>query len=44
LTFLAPANARSLYLTGDVTAPLWVRLYFGSDLHPFHRRTLLRVV
>jgi hypothetical protein len=44
LTFLAPANARSLYLTGDIAAPLWVRLYFGSDLNPFHRRTLLRVV
>jgi hypothetical protein len=44
LTFLAPANARSLYLTGDIEAPLWVRLYFGSDLNPFHRRTLLRVV
>jgi len=44
VTFLAPANARSLYLTGDVAAPLWVRLYFGSDLNPFHRHTLLRVV
>jgi hypothetical protein len=44
LTFLAPADVRSLYLTGDVGAPLWVRLYFGSDLNPFHRRTLLRVV
>ena len=44
LTFFAPANARSLYLTGDIKAPLWVRLYFGSDLNPFHRRTLLRVV
>ena len=44
LTFLAPANARNLYLTGDIEAPPWVRLYFGSDLNPFHRRTLLRVV
>jgi hypothetical protein len=44
LTFLAPENARNLYLTGDVGAPPWVRLYFGSDLNPFHRRTLLRVV
>jgi hypothetical protein len=44
LTFVAPANARSLYLTGDVAAPPWVALYFGSDLNPFHRRTLLRVV
>jgi hypothetical protein len=44
LTFLAPANERGLYLAGDVTAPPWVSLYFGSDLNPFHRRTLLRVV
>jgi len=44
LSFLAPANARSLYLTGDIVAPPWVYLYFGSDLNPFHRRTLLRVV
>lgn len=44
LSFLAPASARNLYMTGDVKAPLWVRLYFGSDLNPLHRRTLLRVV
>jgi hypothetical protein len=44
LTFVAPASARNLYLTGDLKAPLWVRLYFGSDLNPFHRRTLLCVV
>ncbi len=44
LTFLAPANTRNLYLTGDIAAPPWVRLYFGSDLNPFHRRSLLRVV
>jgi hypothetical protein len=44
LTFLAPADARNLYLTGDVGAPPWVSLYFGSDLNPFHRRTLLRVL
>jgi hypothetical protein len=43
LTFVAPANARELYLSGDITAPPWVRLYFGSDLNPFHRRTLLRI-
>jgi hypothetical protein len=43
-TFLAPANARSLYLTDDLKWPPWVSLYFGSDLNPFHRRTLLRVV
>jgi hypothetical protein len=44
LTFIAPANARRLYLNGDVSAPPWVSLYFGSDLNPFHRRTLLRVL
>lgn len=44
LVFLAPASAEKLYLTGDPTAPFCVRLYFGSDLNPFHRRTLLRVV
>lgn len=44
LTFVAPSNARRLYLTGDVKAPLWVRMYFASDLSPLHRRTLLRVV
>jgi hypothetical protein len=45
LTFYAPADARNLYLTGDTSgAPPWVRLYFGSDLNPFHKRTLLRVV
>lgn len=44
LIFSAPANARHLYLTGDVSAPPWVSLYFGSDLNPFHRRTLLRVL
>jgi len=44
VTFLAPADARNLYLTGDIPALPWVSLYFGSDLNPFHRRTLLRVV
>ena len=34
LTFVAPTKAGSLYLTGDVGAPAWVRLYFGSDLNP----------
>lgn len=43
LAFLAPANAGKLYLTGDIGAPWWVRLYFGSDLNPLHRRTLLRI-
>lgn len=44
LSFVAPAGAKNLYLAGDMQAPLWVRLYFGSDLNPFHRRTLLRVI
>jgi len=44
LTFTAPAGVRHLYLGGDVQAPPWVRLYFGSDLNPLHRRTLLRVL
>ncbi len=44
LTFLAPASARKLYLADDLKWPPWVCLYFGSDLNPFHRRTLLRVV
>lgn len=44
LAFLAPSNARKLYLTGDMSVPLWVRLYLGSDIAPFHRRTLLRVL
>jgi hypothetical protein len=43
LTFLAPANARNLYLTSDYAVMPWVPLYFGSDIAPFHRRTLLRV-
>ena len=44
LSFVAPASVRSLYLTGDMDAPVWVRLYFGSDLNPMHRRTLLKVI
>lgn len=48
LTFLAAADARHLYLTGDgpgVGLPfLWVSLYLGSDTSLFHRRTLLRVL
>lgn len=31
LTFLAPANARKLYLPGDYSVMPWVYLYFGSD-------------
>jgi hypothetical protein len=41
--FLAPANARTLYLNGDYAVMPWVPLYFGSDMSPFHRRTLLRL-
>lgn len=44
LAFVVPAKVRKLYLTGDMSAPLWVRLYLGSDLAPFHRRTLLRIL
>jgi hypothetical protein len=44
LSFVAPANARKLYLTGDHRAMPWVYFYFGSDINPFHRRTLLRVL
>jgi hypothetical protein len=43
LMFLAPANVRKLYLTGDYAVMPWVPLYFGSDKNPFHRRTLLRL-
>jgi hypothetical protein len=47
LTFLAPANARKLYLMGagdgGVMLP-WVYVYFGSDLSLFHKRTRLRVL
>jgi hypothetical protein len=44
VTFLAPANARKLYLTADYSIAPWVPLYLGSDISPFHRRTLLRLV
>lgn len=44
LSFLAPAKAGKLYLTGDQVAMPWVYLYFGSDLNPLHRRTLLRIL
>ena len=44
LSFLAPANARKLYLTGERLEMPWVYLYFGSAVSPFHRRTLLRVL
>jgi len=43
LTFLAPANARQLYLLGHDGGPPWVYLAIGSDLAPFHRRALLRI-
>jgi hypothetical protein len=44
LSFLAPANAVQLYLTGDHVAMPWVYLYPGSDLNPLHRRTLVRIL
>ncbi len=44
LSFLAPAKASKLYLTGEEAAMPWVYLYFGSDLNPLHRRTLLRIL
>jgi hypothetical protein len=46
LAFLAPANARKLYLMGNagqVYLP-WVYLYFGSDVSLFHRPALLRLL
>jgi hypothetical protein len=43
LMFHAPANVRKLYLTGDYAVMPWVPLFFGSDMSPLHRRTLLRL-
>jgi hypothetical protein len=43
VTFLAPANAGKLYLAGGSLVMPWVPFYLGSDIAPFHRRTLLRV-
>jgi hypothetical protein len=43
IRFIAPP-ARKLYLTRDYPVMPWVPLYFGSDISPFHRRTLLRVL
>jgi hypothetical protein len=43
--FLAPLNARKLYLMGDDHNWLpWVYLYFGSDISLFHRPALLRIL
>lgn len=45
--FLAPRNARKLYLAGYADGAglfPWVHLYFGSDISLFHRRTLLRIL
>jgi hypothetical protein len=44
LSFVAPANARKLYLIGDQVAMPWVYLCFGSDISPLHRRALLRIL
>lgn len=43
IRFVAPP-ARRLYLTRDYPVMPWVPVYFGSDISPFHRRTLLRVL
>lgn len=43
IVFRASASPGRFYLTADIPAPFWVRLYLGSDLNPFHRRTLLRL-
>jgi hypothetical protein len=43
VAFLAPANEAKLYLSGDIGALPWERLYLGSDLNPLHRTTLLRI-
>ena len=43
--FLAPANARKLYLMGNDYGWLpWVYLYFGSDFSLFHRPPLVRIL
>lgn len=44
LSFLAPANARELYLFGNDVGPPWAYLAIGGDRAPFHRRALLRVL
>jgi hypothetical protein len=44
LSFVAPANAKKIYLTGEQVSMPWVYLYFGSDLNPLHPKTLLRVL
>jgi len=45
LTFVAAADARQLFLTGDAgPPPFWGKLYFGSDDSLLHKRTLLRVL
>jgi hypothetical protein len=46
LAFLAPLNARKLYLMGNadqVSLP-WVYLYFGSDVVLFHRSALVPIL
>ncbi len=44
LAFLAPANARELYLLGHDLGPPWAYLAIGGDRAPFHRRALLRIL
>ena len=40
--FPRSGDARKLYLTANARAMPWVFLYFGSDINPLHRRTMLR--
>jgi hypothetical protein len=44
LAFVAPRNARKLYLMGKDAGLPWVYLYFGSDISLFHRPALLRIL
>lgn len=47
LAFLAPRNARKLYLVGNDDGGLllpWLYMYFGSDTSLFHRPALLRIL
>jgi hypothetical protein len=46
IAFLAPRNARKLFLRGNAGKLFlpWDYLYFGSDVSLFHRSALLRVL
>jgi hypothetical protein len=43
LSFLAPSDARELYLLGHDGGPPWMYLAIGSDLAPLHKRALLLI-